>query len=116
MLQGIIWHICTQGFIQALALPALFTVLGAIITLIAIVSSSWYAPLKWVSWTLLGVTYLFVTLLIMASRKADRHGTQGSSQAAVISITAGDPNAVPAIIINIPGSSDHSCCQVLKQK
>ena len=49
-------------------------------------------------------------------KQEGRHGTQGSSQAAVIGITTGDPNAVSASIINIPCSSDDSCCQVPKQK
>ena len=63
---------CTDGWIQTLAVPAFFTLLGAVVGVIAIFLSSWYAPRKWTFWLLLGLTCFFVAILSTAFRKADK--------------------------------------------
>ncbi len=63
---------CTNGWIPTLAMPAFFTVLGAVVGVIAIFVSSWYAPQRWAFWLLFGLTCTFVGMLKVAFRKADK--------------------------------------------
>ena len=70
----------SKGFFKALALPAFFTVLEALVAMIAIFTTSWYTPLPWVFWLLFGLTCVFIALLIVCSRKVDKARRQALGQ------------------------------------
>ena len=78
-LKAFVQH-ASKGFFKALALPAFFTVLGAVVAMIAIFTTSWYTPLPWVFWLLFGLTCVFIALLIVCSRKADKARRQALGQ------------------------------------